>query len=86
MGLNHWSFSSYAVRVSDLEGIRRLALAVAELRAAGTREASLGERISASEIVDPYTNAPFTWLPDEGVLVFHGLEPYKPRSEHKLAF
>jgi hypothetical protein len=86
MGVSQWSVSDYAVRVSDLEGIRRAALLVAELRAAGTSKDDVAQRVSESEIVDPYTNDPFTWLDSEGTIVFHGLERNKARSQHKIIF
>jgi hypothetical protein len=65
MAGNYWTFSDYAVRVSDLEGIRRAALLVAELRAAGTSKGDVVQRLLVSEHVDPYTNEPFSWIDGE---------------------
>ncbi len=85
MGVDHWSVSDYAVRVSDLEGIRRAALLMAELRSEGVTKSDIGQRLLASEIVDPYRNAPFDWHDDSDAIIFHGLEPHA-RSEHELVY
>ena len=86
MSANFWSLSDYAVRVSDLEGIRRAALLVAYLRASETNKDDLVNRIVDSELVDPYTNKPFVWIASEGVVVFSGLQSHEERSQHKLIF
>ena len=78
------SFSDYAVRVSDLEGIRRVALLVAELRAEGVNKGDVVQRMLVSEIDDPYTNEPFTWH-DGDAIVFYGLEP-NDRSRHAITY
>lgn len=78
-------FSGYAVRVSDLEGIRRAALFVAELRAQETGEGEIVPRIIASDIVDPYTREPFTWQDESGTIVFNGLQP-NARSHHEFIY
>ncbi len=85
MSANHWTFSDYAVRVSDLEGIRRAALLVAELRAEGVAKGDVVQRMLVNEIVDPYTNEPFTWHDGSDVVVFNGLEPHD-RSQHELLY
>jgi hypothetical protein len=85
MSVNNWRFSDYAVRVSDLEGLRRAALLTAELRAAGTSKHEVAERILSSDVVDPYTNEPFTWDDCSKAIVFYGLEPYD-RSRHALIY
>jgi len=86
MAADYWRISDYAVRVSDLEGVRRAALLVAELRAAGTGADEAATRMRVNDKVDPYTNEPFTWIADEEAIVFHGLDPRKERSRHKLIF
>ncbi len=85
-GANHWDFSSYATRVSDLEGVRRAALLAAELRAEGADKNDVFQRMRVSEIVDPYTGQPFTWADGEDAIVFQGLEKHEKRSQHKLIF
>lgn len=86
MAANFWSFSDYAVRVSDLEGIRRAALLTADLRASGTTKEVIVQRILASATVDPYTGEPLTWIDGEDAILFHGLEPHEERSQHKLKY
>ena len=86
MAANYWGFSDYAVRVSDLEGIRRAALLVAELRADGVPKDEVGPHVRASEIANPYTNEPFLWVDSEDVVVFRGLEPHEERSTHKFVY
>ncbi len=86
MSANYWSVSDYAVRVSDLEGIRRAALLVACLRASDTSKDDVVDRIVDSELVDPYTNKPFAWSASEGAVVFSGLQSHEERSQHKLIF
>ncbi len=78
-------FSDYAVRVANLEGIRRAALLAATLRAEGTSKDDVVQRMLASEIVDPYTNEPFTWNDGSDTIVFQGLGP-EPRSQHELIY
>ncbi|NOX60266.1 MAG: hypothetical protein GXP29_15600 [Planctomycetes bacterium] len=85
MSANYWTFSDYAVRVSDLEGIRRAALLVAELRSDGVSKDDVVQLTLVSEIVDPYTNEPFTWNDGSDVIVFYGLEPHD-RSQHELIY
>lgn len=85
MATNFWSFSDYAVRVSDLEGIRRAAVLAAELRAEGVVKDDVVQRMLVSEIVDPYTNEPFTWHDGDDAIVFYGLEPHD-RSQHELIY
>ena len=85
MWANYWTFSNYAVRVSDLEGIRRAALLVAELRTEGVTKNDVVQQVLVSEIVDPYTNEPFTWHDGSDVMVFYGLELYG-RSQHEIIY
>lgn len=79
-----WTVSNYAVRVSDLEGIRRAALLAAELRAVGTPMENAVDLMLVSEIVDPYTNEPLAWHPDGDAIVFQGLA--RERSQHKILY
>jgi hypothetical protein len=85
MSAHSWIFSEYAVRVSDLEGIRRPALLVAELRSEGVAKEDVGQRMLRSDIVDSYTNEPFTWRDSSDSVVFHGLEPHG-RSQHEIIY
>ncbi len=85
MSANTGTVSNYALRVSDLEGIRRAALLVAELRADGVTRDEVAQRMLVSEIVDPYTDEPFTWHDGNDAVVFNGLGPHD-RSQHELIY
>lgn len=86
MSSESWSFSQYAARVSDLEGVRRIALLVAELRAAGIAADDVASSLVMSDVVDPYTSDPFTWDAREHAVVFVGLEPNRERATHKVIY
>ena len=85
MSANNWTLSDYALRVSDLEGIRRAALLAAELRAEGVTRDDVMERMLESEIVDPYNEEPYTWHDENNAIVFYGLEPHE-RSRHEIIY
>jgi len=68
-------FTGYAVRVADLEGLRRAAVLAAELRSAGLAPEQVPARLADSELRNPYTGAPFAWDAKARALVFTGLEP-----------
>jgi hypothetical protein len=63
----------YAVRVSDLEGIRRAALLAAEMRGRPADGTDVEARVQAAGWKDPYTDAPFAWDPKTASIVFTGL-------------
>ena len=85
MLVGEWSLSSYAVRVSDLEGIRRAAFLAAVLRAQGISKDEVVQSLLVSDFVDPYTNEPLQWHDETGAIVFHGLEPLD-RATHEIFF
>lgn len=86
MSSESWRFSQYAARVSDLEGVRRVALLVAELRATGIAADDVASSLVMSDVVDPYTSDPFTWDAREHAVVFVGLEPNRERATHKVIY
>lgn len=75
--------SPYATRMSDLEGVRRAALLVTELRAAGLTDDILMDAIRISEFTDPYSGTPLHWDANTRTIIFHGIEP-RQRSRHLL--
>ncbi|MEN7344318.1 MAG: hypothetical protein AAAFM81_15305 [Pseudomonadota bacterium] len=85
MGQQTWPLSSYAVRVSDLEGVRRAALLTANMRGVGVSNADASTYISANEIVDPYTDGSFEWQEEIQSIIFYGLEPNE-RATHKFIY
>ncbi|MDJ0711231.1 MAG: hypothetical protein QNJ14_12605 [Woeseiaceae bacterium] len=83
MGRDHWDFSPYAVRVSDLEGVRRAAVLAAQIRMKGIAGEAVRQHLATSDIVDPYTNGPLSWSASSNAIVFQGLEPNE-RSRHEF--
>ncbi len=69
------SLGRYAVRTTDLEGIRRAALAAATLRARGVATAAVPMSLASMTDQNPYRDQPFTWDPTAESLVFQGLAP-----------
>lgn len=64
-------YASYALRVADLEGMRRAALEATRLRAAGVAADDVAARLAAADALrDPYTGAPLGW--EEGAIRFNG--------------
>jgi hypothetical protein len=72
-------YTAYAVRVADVEGIRRAALLTTLLRADRATESEIGAHIAASDIRDPYSAKPFSWDERAHAVVFTGLEDSEQR-------
>jgi hypothetical protein len=79
------SFSQYAVRVSDIEGVRRAALLGATLRAAGVTPNDMTVAVANADLRNPYTDRPFTWNATERAIVFRGLTNGE-RGEHLILY
>ena len=79
------SFSTYAARVSDIEGTRRAVLLAATLRASGTASEHLPTTVASAELRSPYTDRPFDWDEPRGAIVFRGLETGE-RGEHVIYY
>jgi hypothetical protein len=69
-----YDLTSYAVRVSDLEGIRRIAVAAAELRSRAISIPQISDELLNIATRNPYTGEPFSWDEEKGAIVFQGLE------------
>lgn len=82
---NVGSYSQYAARVGDIEGVRRAALLAATLRATGTKHGDMPAALANTELRDPYTDRPFGWDASDGAIVFRGLEA-GDRGEHRLSY
>jgi hypothetical protein len=78
-------FSSYAVRVADIEGVRRAALAAMTLRAAQVDPADVDRALETSEFRNPYHGRPFTWSAQDSAICFVGLTPGE-RGVHLLYY
>ncbi len=75
----------YALRIADLEGLRRAALVTANFRARGIKVDGIGEALSTSDIRDPYWNNSFSWDEETNSVVFIGLQPNE-RGQHSILF
>ena len=78
-------FSQYALRVGDIEGVRRAAVAAATLRASGVDAKDVPAALAGAEERDPYTDRPFDWDPASSAIVFRGLQDGE-RGEHRIYY
>ncbi len=78
-------FTQYAARVTDVEGVRRAALAAVMLRDAAVAPADVAAALRTSELRNPYDGAPFQWDAADEAIVFRGLER-GARGEHRLHY
>jgi len=85
MTLLSTDISSFAVRVGDVEGLRRAALTTATLRASGVEAKDVSAALRKSEGRDPYTNQPFVWDDATHSIVFRGLQSDE-RGEHRIYY
>ena len=69
---------SYALRVSDLEGLRRMAVLTTELRSQGVAAGQMAQKLTEAPARNPYTVQPFVWDASAKTVVFTGLE----KGEH----
>jgi hypothetical protein len=67
-------YTNYAARVADLEGARRALLLTTRIRNELSQGEDIGTFVQSSDIVNPYTQAPFIWDEENKELVFVGLE------------
>ena len=79
------SFARYAVRVADLEGLRRIALLSAQLRASGINSNAVAAQLEFTNIKNPYTNDSFEWDNERNSIIFTGLES-SDRGRHVLVY
>lgn len=77
--------NTYAVRVSDLEGLRRLTLVTTELRSQGATSEQLAQKLTEATARNPYTKEPFVWDDSAKSVVFTGLEK-SARGRHALVY
>ncbi len=78
-------YSNYALRVADLEGLRRATVLAAQLRAAGLPAAEVPAALPKSPLRDPYSNQAFTWEADSASIVFTGRQE-GPRARHLVSY
>jgi hypothetical protein len=78
-------FISYAVWVSDLEGLRRMAVLTTELRSQGAGTGDVAQKLAEAPARHPYTGQPFAWDASAKAVVFTGLERGE-RGRHALVY
>ena len=80
-----YTYGQYAARVADVEGVRRAAVVATTLRSRGVAADDVPAQLTASEMRNPYTNAPFAWDLKEKAIVFTGLEAGE-RGRHDFRY
>ena len=81
----YMNFAQYAVRVTDLEGLRRIAVLSVDLRASGINANAVAVNLEQATSKNPYNNDPFEWDNEQSAVVFTGLEP-GDRGKHSLVY
>ncbi len=79
------NYGSFAVKVADLEGVRRAAVVTSQLREQGIGAASVASQLVNSSTTDPYTGEPLGWSTDPNAIVFHGLQEDE-RGTHRMQY
>jgi hypothetical protein len=74
------AYTEYPLRCASVEGGRRAALAVSDLRTREVPRAQAARSLAESAWRNPYTNAPFAWDVAEEAVVFEGLENTRRRQ------
>lgn len=85
LAFGSWDLISYAVRVSDLEGLRRMAVLSTELRSQGAATGDMAQKLAEAPARNPYTGQPFAWDAKAKAVVFTGLEKGE-RGRHALFY
>lgn len=67
-------YENYILAISDLEGARRVAVLATLLRAQGVTAGAAAQAIAASDLRDPYRDAPFAWDAAQRSILFTGLQ------------
>jgi hypothetical protein len=73
-GMGALFFQDYQVRVTDLEGLRQLSLATAELRSQSISPEGVTKALEKSPYKNPYSGKPFSWDEANKSVVFQGLQ------------
>lgn len=80
-----WSPIDYAMRVSDLEGLRRITVLTTELRSQGAGTGDMAQKLAEATARNPYTGQPFVWDDSAKAVVFTGVEKGE-RGRHALVY
>ncbi len=76
--------TTYAMRVGSVEGMRRAALFIAELRSRAVADAAMSAEVAAGSLKNPFTLMPFEWDAEQRVLIYEGVEKHKFRRNAYL--
>jgi len=68
------ALTEYVPRVADIEGVRQVALATAELRRQTPAENAIVLYLANSSYKNPYTQESFEWVAETKVVKFTGLQ------------
>lgn len=80
-----FDFTSYARRVSDIEGIRRAAVVTVRLHEQRVHASEIASALATAPLRNPYNDQPFVWDARRGAVVFTGLEPGE-RGNHAFRY
>lgn len=78
-------FSNYALRIADLEGLRRATVLATELRARKLASGEVPAALPQAQLRNPYNGQAFGWDAESGSLVFQGLQPGE-RARHLVPY
>ncbi|WP_146204332.1 hypothetical protein [Massilia glaciei] len=78
-------FTNYAARVTDLEGVRRLAALTVGLHSRAVPAAQLRHQLAAADERNPYDGKPFQWDEKTGAILFVGLSEGE-RGRHAFIY
>lgn len=73
MQASETGFTGYMLRVTDLEGLRRASVLLADMRNQRIAANHAAAYVQSSELRDPYREQPFGWDPKTSSLLFDGL-------------
>ena len=79
------NYTQYAIRVMDLEGVRRAALLTAQIRSQGVKYNEVGKRLADCVLRNPYDATSFGWNARAGTVEYVGLASGE-RGHHALLY
>ena len=78
------TYTGYAIRAANPEGMRRAALLVAQLRARGVAADAVPAEVAQAKLREPYAEAPFEWDAQLTAVVFTSPEDHRWRRNEFL--
>jgi hypothetical protein len=83
-GVSMSTYLPYIMRVADIEGTRRAALAAVVLRQNGVKTDSVATELESLDLRNPYDHKPFEWDQASGSIIFSGMEEGERRVHRFL--